>query len=359
MAKHKKKSGDENEKKIKVSTLIYAILIILMLGLAVASILAFGTSTRLGANLKAKIAKIVPFPAAIINWQRVVFASDVEANLASVQKFYATQNFASAGLRVDFTTEDGQKRLKIKEREILDKLVEDQIIQILAKQKGVKIADADMENLVQEKLKEFGTTEDVQKDLTNSYGWSMADFKKRVVMPALYTQALSEKVLAENGNTKEAKAKIEKAQQELESGKDFVEVVRSYSQGTSKEQNGELGWVSKDQVLPELQEVLFNESSSFKKNNVIESSIGFHILDIENSKTEDDVDYLQLRQIFVSKNTFVDWLERQKKQMDVNVPMKDFVWNKETGSIDFADEAMRKFEKESREKVQGDASIML
>jgi hypothetical protein len=352
-----KKQIAQDEKRIKVSTLVYGLLIILVVILGIASILAYGTRSEIGSKIAAKIAVVVPFPAAIVDWRHVVYIREVEDNMATIAKFYKSQDFAKEGLRIDFTTVDGKKRLRIKEREIMDKMVEDRIIEILAKQRGVVISSADVDSIVDQKLNEFGTAQDVKTDLLNSYGWSIDDFKKHVVSPGLYAEALAQKIVVENAkDTSKAKNRIVEAQKQLESGKDFVEVVRSHSEGSSKNENGELGWAKKDQVLPELQAALFGKDVP-KSNAIIESSIGFHIVEIENKKQEGGEDVLQLRQIFVSKNTFTDWLETQKKQMRVLIPLADFTWNSEKGMVDFRDSAMREFETQERAKAQGDASI--
>jgi parvulin-like peptidyl-prolyl isomerase len=320
--------------------------------------LAYGTRSEIGTKIAAKISAVVPFPAAIIGWTNVVYIKDVVANLASVEQFYQTQDFAKEGLRIDFTTDDGKKRLRIKEREILDKMVEDKVIEILAKEKGIKISDEDADKVVSQKLNEFGTTEDVKTDLLKSYGWNMEDFKQRIVVPSLYMEALAQKITAEEAKSNtQSKDKITQAQKQLDSGKDFTEVVRSYSEGPSRDKGGELGWANKDQVVPELKDALFGKETP-KKNAIVESSIGFHIVEIENRKTENNQDFLQLRQIFVGKNTFADWLVGKKKEMSVSVPLADFKWNSQSGAVDFRDEEMRLFEKNERAKVQGDASIM-
>jgi hypothetical protein len=193
--------------------------------------------------------------------------------------------------------------------------------------------------------------------LLNSYGWSLDDFKKFVVLPSVYKEALSAYVSQQNLNDPQPKVKIEQAQKQLQNGEDFAQVVSEYSEGASKENGGELGWVTKDQVLPELQDALFG-SEPLEKNSIIESSIGFHIVDVENKKKENNEDVLQIRQIFVAKNTFADWLDTQKKNMRVFVPLSGFTWNSSTGSVDFRSEQMRTFEKDERSKAQGDASIM-
>lgn len=357
MNKQKKQIAQE-DKVIKASTLAYAVAVVFMFAVGIASVLAYGTQTEIGAKIALSVAKVAPFPAAIVDWRHPVFLNDVQANLSSVEKFYQTQNFAGEGLRVDFTTESGKKRLMMKKRELLDKMVEDKIIEILAKQEGISISDKDVSNAVAGKLNEFGTTDDVKNDLVRSYGWSMDDFKKKVVLPGMYSDALAKKVLDQTSNNSGAKERITKAQGELENGKDFAEVARSYSQGSSASDGGELGWIKKEQVVPELQKVLFG-TEQLKKNSIVESSIGFHIVEIENRKKENGQDLLQIRQIFVARGTFSDWVVEQKKKMSVWVPLSDFVWDAKTGSIDFKDEKMRVFEKEERAKAQGDASILL
>ncbi|KKQ81307.1 MAG: PpiC-type peptidyl-prolyl cis-trans isomerase [Candidatus Moranbacteria bacterium GW2011_GWD2_38_7] len=349
----------DGEKAIRVSfaTAVYAFLILLVVIIGIGSILAYGTHTEIGEKIAAKIAKVVPFPAAIVDWNHIVYINGVENNVNSVRQFYQTQSFSNDGLRVDFSTEIGKKRLEIKKREVLDKMVEDKIVEILAKKRGIEISEADVDLAVSAKLNEFGTAEQVKADLLKSYGWEVEDFKQLVVLPSMYTQALSQQILREQKSDAQAQSKIEKAQTDLKGGADFNEIVEKYSEGFSKENKGELGWVRKEQVIPELANSIFGTSVP-EKNTIVESPIGFHIVEIENKKKEDGEDVLQLRQIFVAKNTFADWLETQKKQISVWVPMNEFGWNKNLGMIEFTDNEMKEFEKKQRSDAQGDASLM-
>lgn len=347
----------EEEKKIRISTLIYSVLIILSVILGAASVLAYGTNTEIGGKISTAIAKIAPFPAAIVDWKNVVYLEDLRSNLASVEKFYKTNDFSQEGLRVDFSTESGKKRLKIKEKEILDKLIEDEAIEVLAKDRKVSVSQKEIERAVENKLDEFGTRDEVSKDLKKTYGWNLDDFKRRVVIPNAYKDALIKYVSENELDNSKAKEKASKAQQQLENGDDFEKVVGNFSEGDSREKGGELGWVRKDQVVAELQNALFGQDP-YEKNSIIESSIGFHIIKIEEKKKDENQDVLRLRQIFVAKKTFADWLQEQKKSMRIMVPMKEFRWNEKDGMVEFRNEAMRKFETEERAKAQGDASIM-
>lgn len=351
------KSGEEKVIRVSLHTIIYACLILFVALFGIGSVLAYGTNTLVGTKIAGKISKIVPFPAAVVKWNHVVYLNGLEGNLNSVKKLYETKKFSDEGLRVDFTTETGEKRLEIKKREILNKMVEDEIIEVLAKDRGIKITEAQVDDAVDKQLNEYGTANDVKKDLLDSYGWSIDEFKKQVVLPNMYAQALSEKVLSGQNSDAIAKSKIEKAQAELKGGTKFEDVVSKYSEGISKNDGGELGWVKKEQMLEELSKVVFSDKK-LDENTIIESSVGFHIVQIEEKKKEGEEDVVKLRQIFVSKNTFADWLESQKKQIVVWIPMKEFRWDKNLGSIKFRDEEMNRFEEDQRAKVQGDASLM-
>ncbi len=345
--------------KVSVSTMVYAFLILVFFMIGLGSVLAYGTDTEIGQKIAAKISIVIPFPAAIVDWRHPVYLKDLQSNMNSVERFYRMQNFSQEGLRVDFTTEIGKKRLKIKQREVLDKMIEDRAIEILAKKRGIKISQVDVDKKVAQKLNEFGTADQVKEDLMKSYGWDMEDFKIKIVLPSMYSEALAESVFSENALlNKQAEDKIKQAQLALNAGKEFSEVVRSHSEGFSKEKNGELGWVNKDQVLVELQEALFSGKVS-EKNSVIESSVGFHIVDVEERKKTEEEETVKIRQIFVAKKTFADWLEREKKDLDVVLPMKEFQWNSLGATVEFTEEEMRSFEKLQRENAQGDASLLL
>lgn len=346
-----------DEKRVKLSTLIYAILIIIVIFTGAISILAYGTQTEIGKRISVTVSNIIPFPAAIINYTHLVYIKDVEKDLASIERFYKSYNFSDEGLRIDFTTPDGKKRLHIKKREILDKLIEDKIIEVLANKKGIRLSQADVDNVINQTLNEYGTANDIKSDLLNSYGWDMEDFKKFVVMPNAYKAALSSYVSNNELDISIAKTKIEEAQKQLIKGTDFAQVVKEYSVGASKENGGELGWVKKNQLLPELQDILFS-SKNIEKNSILETSIGFHIIEIKDKKKDNGEDIIEIRQIFVAKDTFADWLENQKKNLHIFIPLSFFVWDNSTGSVDFKNEEMRNFEKNERSKTAGDLSIM-
>ncbi|MDD3607798.1 MAG: hypothetical protein PHQ20_03300, partial [Candidatus Moranbacteria bacterium] len=86
------------------------------------------------------IFSVLPVPIFKVEDGPAVTSKKLIKNVSAVRTFYESQDFASMGLRVDFGTEEGKLRLKIKEREVLDKLVENAIIWKIAQEKGISVS---------------------------------------------------------------------------------------------------------------------------------------------------------------------------------------------------------------------------
>lgn len=354
---HKKEEKHKPEKKVNLRTVIIsgALIVAALVILNAIPIYFFGTDNF----IESRVVRIIPYPAAVIGNTNFISISDVKSNLKAVRQFYESQDFSKAGLRVDFSTEDGAKRLKIKERDILNKMVEDRLIILMAKQNGIKISDSEVNDNVKRALSEYGNNEDdVQSKLSALYGWTMDDFKEKIVKPDLYRRQL-EKIYQkeEQGNAEILRNKISKAKEELEKGGDFSKIANTYSDGISKENGGELGWFKKDQILPEIAETVFNLGRG-KRTDILESPIGFHIVEMEDFRITDGArTMVKLRQIFVAKKTFGDWLQEKKAAFEVRVPLKDYSWDADFKEVVFSSQEMIDFEKSLEETAQGDASV--
>ncbi len=353
----KTKKNKNAEKKLDAVTILFAILvvIIVLIILVGVSIYIFNVNNKL-----IKICeKIIPYPAVMIDNESFIPIYELKNNLQSVKQFYENQDFSKVGLRVDFSTADGQKRLKIREKELLNKMIEDRVIEILAKRKGITVTAQVINQNVERKLDEYGTKENVEKKLKDLYDWTLNDFKRKVVGPGMYREELEKLVENENKNEfiSASREKIEKAQQELQNKKDFSEVAKNYSDGPAASRGGELGWFKKDQLIPEVANVAFSLSKG-QRSDILESSLGFHIIETEDKKTEDNEDLVKIRQIFTRKIMFADWFDKQIKSIAVYIPVKDYYWDKERGMVDFESNEMKEFEKSILDNFQGDASII-
>ena len=355
MKKKSEKIEDARNKEVKISTIVYSALIIIFSIIIILGILIY--AFRWDNSFIKKAEKILPYPATIIENTNFISLNRLNSDLNSVKKFYESQDFSEVNMRVDFSTENGEKRLKLKEKEILNRLIEDKSIEIIAKQKGIAISNEMVDQNLERKMEEYGDEGDLSENLKKLYGWTMEDFKSKIVKPDLYKQELEKSFIAENPTISEAKSQIEKANNELNKKKTFFDVAKEYSKGSTAGNGGELGWFKKDQLISEISDTVFSLEKG-KRSEVLESVLGFHIIELEDKKTENSEDLVRIRQIFVPKKTFAEFLTEEMKKMKFTILLREYSWNSENATLEFRDQEMKNFEQDLIENSQGDASVI-
>ena len=298
----------------------------------------------------------IPFPALYIKGAGFINIDEIKEDNQAIRKFYESQDFDKVGMRVDFSTEQGEKRLKVTEKGIINKLVENKIVIALAEKRDISITDAIVDQQVNSSIDEFGNRQNLMSDLARLYGWSLDDFKKKVVKPELYAGKLSE-IYKNEIDIAEQEAKANSLRERVASKKeDFAKVATETSEGESAKNGGDLGWSTESQLVPEISEKAFSMQVG-EISPVIRSSLGFHIIKLEEKKIEEGENHVRIRQIFVKTVTFGDWLLDQMKKYDVAVFLKDYQWNAEKARIEFKNKDMIDFESNLDVNSQGDPSV--
>lgn len=341
-------------KKVRISTLIYAALIVVVLVFAasLAMTYAFPQSSAFAENLK----NTLPYPAVIISYQGGITYRTLAENMSAIKRFYEAQDFSKVGLRVDFSTDEGKKRFKVREKEVLNKMIEDETIRFLAGDRGIRISREEAAQAVSRKLEEYGSGEEVKKDLDRLYGWTLSDFEEKVVIPSLYQEKLQASFVKEVDAASEGKKKIGSAQEALRAGKPFAEVAKRYSEGSTAEEGGSLGWFALEDLALELRQPVAAQKIGVP-GDVIESGLGFHIVIVEEIKKEDQKQLYRLSQIFTRKVTFADWLAEKMRGLPIFVLSPEYRWNSDEARVEFKEQEWRDFEKNLFEKADGDATF--
>jgi parvulin-like peptidyl-prolyl isomerase len=349
-------SNEKKDKKIKIQTVVGAFLSILLGYVVLVGVAIYFLPETQSIIIKKTIA-IIPYPAVIIDSSNIITVRKLQNQLNSAKKFYESQDFSQIGMRVDFGTDDGKKRLSIKEKNILDKLIDDTVIEIEAGKRDINIDQEILDQEVDRKLKEYGTGEYLKNNLEKFYGWDIDDFKENIVKPDLYQEKLFDKIKEGELSYGEAREKIQEAKNDLEKNSDFIRTAKKYSQGESAQNGGALGWFSADQMLPEVAQVIFNLGKN-EQSDIIESSIGFHIIKVEDERVQDDENMLKISQIFVPAKSFSQWLDEKKENYKIIIPMQKFIWNSQTKQVEFRDSSLVEYEKDLLENPINDPSII-
>lgn len=364
MEKESKKDKEKEEKKkkkkwsLKTKFFIVFVLIVLLL---VAGFVGLYLYSPIG-KLTRPIFKNVPYPVAIVgNLNALITSSELISNVEAVRRFYESQDYSKIGLRVDFTTDDGKKRLKVKEKDIFDKLIEDKIVEMLANERGIIVSKADAQKAIDKKIAEVGDKKALELSLDSIYGWTIDEFRDKVVVYQLYFKGLFSWYALNIQDQKEYK-KIVKAKQILKNdGSNFSEVVGEYSEGESVKSDGEMGWFKKEELIEEVSLVAFSmEKEEISK--IIISPLGSHIIQLQDKRTSEiengeKVEEIKVRQIFVEGTSFLEWLGQQKKKAKVIILMKDYSWDSAEGQVKFVDKNLERIEKKLRIQADGDPSL--
>lgn len=322
-----------------------------ILTLLVGSIAFFYVASRNNTLVQSTV-KHFPYPIVWVNGDFVT-ERELAKNMDSVRRFYENQDFSSLGLRVDLSSEEGQKRLKVREREVLNKMVEDAAFRAIAGKKNITITEQEVKDDIRTRIESYGTGSEVEKNLERLYGWNIQDFAEKVVSPALYQERL-QAVYKEEVDQKNAREKVEAAEKELSGGASFVDVARKYSEGNTSQNGGELGWFQLMDLTPELQEQV-RTAPLGQVSPIVESSLGYHIVLVEETKNDGEVTLYRLSQIFAKKISFSTWLTQEMQALHISVWSPFYIWNEERAQVDFKEESWQQFEQAVYENSTEDA----
>lgn len=358
-----KKISKKNDKKKRDKVLVLFVLSI-VLGIAIfigGALGYFYISSKINPLLKS-VYKTLPLPVVKIENSSTITSKQLFQDTEAVKKFYESKSYARKGERVDFSTREGKIRLQMKERDVLDKLIEDRIIQEIAKSRGIKISSQDIDNAVEEVL--TVSDSDYKKlavNLNSNYGWTIEQFKDKIVKNQLYLDKLFQWYKDDLKNSVDYK-RAKKAKDSIsENGDNFNEIVSEFSDGESIEQDGKIPWVKEDVIVSEVVDVLSSMNDG-QVSNIITSPLGMHIVILEKRREVKDEDgvikkEVQLKQIFIRGKSFIDWVQEQKKQMKIEVFLQEYQWNAGIGEIEFSNFKLKEIANKIKIKSQGDPSL--
>ncbi len=121
------------------------------------------------------------------------------------------------------------------------------------------------------------------------------------------------------------KKRIYEIYEQIQKGADFKELAGTISEGPEAEQNGLIGWVSKGDLVPELEEFV-DKAAPGEISKPIETEWGFHILKVEEKQEAGVIPYEQARLLIEPKlkenyvnERYQKWINELKKEARIRV----------------------------------------
>ncbi len=198
----------------------------------------------------------------------------------------ATNAFKLQG--VDFNSADGQETLKSLRQQVLEQMINEVVIALEAEKEGVKVSEADLNARLAQMVQDAGSVDKVNEYLAKNQ-LTLADFcaQNRTIM-------IGEKMLDKTTSALPTQVEQVHVRQILVStaalaqtlrdrarkGEDFAALARQYSMDeTSKANGGDLGWLPKGILAPELDAVIFQLPLN-QVSDVVRTDYGYHVVQV-------------------------------------------------------------------------------
>lgn len=235
-----------------------------------------------------------PFPAAIVNGEWLRYSS-VQTSIA--EAISVTERFMGDAALAD-TLGPIPEASEIAETEY-DRLVDVAVLEQVAVDYGIEATDQEVDDLYTEQiLSQVGGDEaQVTQTLEELYGWTVDEFKQKVVRELVLRQELQEKLLTDNDSAYTAAAlqKITDVQAQVQiDPSQFAELAKQYSEDGSAANGGDLDWFGRGVMVPEFEEAVFALTEPNQVSDIVQTQFGYHLIQLVERKAATDTEEEQV-----------------------------------------------------------------
>ena len=128
----------------------------------------------------------------------------------------------------------------------------------------------------------------------------------------------------EKRSDEEARALAENLWRQIQDGANFADLARQYSDDSSKENGGDIGWISPGDTLPEFEQVV-NQLDPGEISKPVRTPFGWHIIQVlgrrNSSESPEAMAEIARRQIHARKaeQAYTTWLRRLRDESYVEI----------------------------------------
>jgi peptidyl-prolyl cis-trans isomerase SurA len=268
-------------------------------------------------------------------------------------------------LQMEIHTEDRlERRERVQEfrQKVLEKLIEEKLIEQEAKRSGIKVTGKEVEAALEEvKQRNAATQEDLEKALAKD-GWTLETYKKQIerklqgiklvnlavkVEPKAEEKKLKDFYQKEidryrstesyrpshilfiipKGATpegiREIKKRCQKVLDKIKGGEDFGEMALLYSEDISHKDRGDLGYFKKGELLPTLEKEALRLQVG-EVSGIIRTDFGFHIIKLLDRKGGIPIPFEEIQEK-VKADYFEKEMEKALKQFISTLKEKSII----------------------------------
>lgn len=254
-----------------------------------------------------RMSQIIPFPIARVNGAFVRYEEYLFELRQNVHYLENQEN-------VDFSTDEGQIQLAGYKKQALDKVIDAAVIRQLAKERGVTVSDAEVDNQV-ELIRSSGGISDASQTLEGTldefYGWDLSDLKR-----VIRAQLLKQKLVPLFDTS--AKSRGQTVLEDIKSGADFSRAAARHSDDEfTKGDGGRLGYIfrSNTEIPPQIIEAAFLLEEGQVADELVETLFGYHIVKTIDRRSDDEILPAHILFRFEDPSVFIN---ARKEQIDIS-----------------------------------------
>lgn len=280
--------------------------VLIIVGIVVIAILGTGVWYMVGMN-KVRTLSQSPFTMVTARIFRMPIAwmdrTKIEYT-AYIEELRATKMF--------FETDTTGQLTRLNDREmrdyVLTRLLINSLTAEVADEYKVVLDKKELEGIVDTQLiKNFENREKAEENVRQRYGWSIEEFAKHIIAPTELERKLIKTYLDSIGypvDRETARAKGQSVLDRIKNGEPFEALATEFTQDSTAQNGGDLGWFVRGMLDPKLEEKAFSLQKGELSPELVETEAGFYIIRVEDTKVGDDPTTGKKREEVRARNIF-------------------------------------------------------
>jgi foldase protein PrsA len=258
----------------RISLLVICSILIMVCGLGAVGFSSYYRETD--SKVINKIVEIFPYPAAMVNG-RIVKLSDWK---------FEYQAWKTATLKNN--TEVSESQLKA---DVLDKLIEQKLLEKIAKIYKVKVTAEDIDQEYQAIVSQYESQvtngETFENYIKELFNWSVPEFKQRLLSQNVLAEKLTTELATNEKLWQEAEKKAQTVLAKVKNGENFEQLAQQFSEDTYSSVNGgALDWFGRGEMVTEFEDAAFALSPG-EISDLVKTQFGYHIIKVEDKIAAD------------------------------------------------------------------------
>ncbi len=260
------------------------------------------------------------------------------------------------------TDENREEKIKELEKPFLKELIDVKLQLQEAREMGLNVSASETDDAMREIKKKYNLTEEAFINFLQAEGFTLKEYKTRLAEQILLSKVVNFKVRAnilvsdkeieeyyeankgkyhqedrfrirqiflaapeDNSQKASVEAKAEEIIRRIKNGGDFAKLSGEFSEDSSREFGGDLGYLSRGTVLKEIEDVVFTLKTG-QVSKPFWSSAGLHIIRLEDRIEGGNIDKVreEIKKIFFEKAfklKYDEWIKELREKAYIEIKL--------------------------------------